>query len=170
MSLSFLPRSAQTDRGYSKSLRTCCAHGPRRQTYPLSAHNTHPPSSSNHTERGGDEGSVGYFPTTHQSCLTSPAVPALMLIILSTLNDSYWATIIPLNVTPVYYNIVYPTTGWLQFLPLSFPLLDHTTFLSFGRLSFQDTWPVSLLPIGKLFFCFSKHSLPLAFLSTGQTI
>lgn len=59
---------------------------------------------TNRSEGGGDVGSAGYLPATHQSCLTSPAVPALLFIIRSTLNDSYWATIIPLNVILIYYN------------------------------------------------------------------
>lgn len=88
---------------------------------------------TNHTVGGGNVGSVGYLPGTHQSCLTSPAVPALLIIILSTANDSYlgyyhspqchshrlqqffthhWMTVIPANVIPSIRLV-------------SFPSLDH---------------------------------------------
>lgn len=68
---------------------------------------------------------LGVFsPTTHQSCLTSPAVPDLLLIILSTVNDSYSATIIPLNVTHVFQHVL--SHHWTVAIPATvIPTMDH---------------------------------------------
>lgn len=116
---------------------TCCAHGLEKQTYPLSAHTAHHHHHpTNHAEGGGDVGSLGYFPTSHQSCLTSPAAPALLPIIPSTVNDSYWVTISPLNITLMYYNTVFPTTG-----PQTFPSIGPVSFLPVGPLLFKpNVW------------------------------
>lgn len=103
MSKSIIP--AQADHGYM--LRSWS----REANLPLvcSQHH-HPPLSSPYTEGKADVGPVGYHSTTHQSCLTSPAVPVVLLIILSTGKNSYWTSIMPLNVILIYYNTLHLTT------------------------------------------------------------
>lgn len=114
---------------------------------------------------------LGIVPQTHQSCLTSPAVPALLLIILSTVNDSYSAPIIPLNVTLFDYSSF--SHHWTTVIPATvIPTTGPLTFLFIGRLSFQAIGPVSFLYIEPLLFKSVvslpfKHAKPLPFLPTG---